>query len=65
MQNIICTNVSFQVTEEDLAVGRLYPPLSDIRNISVKIATKLAEEAYEDGTAATYPEPKDGGLHPF
>merc|ERR1711902_64382 len=47
------------VTDEDLAVGRLYPPLSDIRNISVKIATKLAEEAYEDGTASTYPEPKD------
>jgi len=47
------------VTDDDLAVGRLYPPLSDIRNISVKIATKLAEEAYEDGTASTYPEPKD------
>jgi len=47
------------VTDADLAVGRLYPPLSDIRKISLKIAVKIAEEAYEDGTASTYPEPKD------
>jgi len=46
------------VTADDLSVGRLYPPLRDIREISVKIATKIAEEAYEDGTASTYPEPK-------
>lgn len=47
------------VTEADLSVGRLYPPLSDIRKISVKIATKIAEEAYEEGSASTYPEPKN------
>merc|ERR1712002_1294046 len=47
------------VTETDLAVGRLYPPLEDIREISVKIAKKVAEEAYESGTASTYPEPED------
>jgi len=47
------------VTEEDLAVGRLYPPLSNIQNISVKIATKVATEAYQSGTASTYPEPED------
>jgi len=47
------------VTEKDLEVGRLYPPLQNIREISLKIATKIAEEAYEDGTASTYPEPKD------
>lgn len=47
------------VTDEDLAVGRLYPPLSEIREISVKIAVKIAEEAYEEGSASTYPEPKD------
>merc|ERR1719244_2252187 len=46
-------------TAEDLAVGRLYPPLSDIRDISVKMATKIVTEAYEDGTASTYPEPQD------
>merc|ERR1719249_50064 len=47
------------VTEEDLSVGRLYPPLANIREISVKIAKKVAEEAYESGTASTYPEPED------
>jgi len=43
----------------DLEVGRLYPPLNKIREISVKIAARVAEEAYADGTASTYPEPKD------
>ena len=31
------------VTSDDLAVGRLYPPLDNIREISVKIATKARE----------------------
>eukprot|EP00092_Neocalanus_flemingeri_P002374 GFUD01002539.1.p1 GENE.GFUD01002539.1~~GFUD01002539.1.p1 ORF type:complete len:629 (+),score=206.98 GFUD01002539.1:180-2066(+) len=47
------------VTEDDLAVGRLYPPLDNIREISVQIAKKVAEEAYQSGTASTYPEPED------
>merc|ERR1711874_181223 len=47
------------VQDSDLAVGRLYPPLSALREISVKIATKVAIEAYKSGTASTYPEPKD------
>jgi len=47
------------VTEEDLAVGRLYPPLQNIREISLKIATRVATEAYAAGTASTYPEPED------
>ena len=46
------------VTEEDLALGRMYPPLSKIKEISIKIATKVAEEAYKEGMASTYPEPK-------
>ena len=46
------------VTEDDLAVGRLYPPLDNIREISVQIAKKVAEEAYQTGTASTYPEPE-------
>jgi len=50
------------VTEDDLAVGRLYPPLSSLREISVKIATKVATEAYKSGTASTYPEPEDKEL---
>ena len=50
------------VTQADLDVGRLYPPLKDLREISVKIATKVAEEAYNSGTASTYPEPEDKEL---
>jgi len=47
------------VTDADLGVGRLYPPLKDLREISIKIAVKVAEEAYKSGTASTYPEPED------
>ena len=50
--------LSDMVTEKDLSVGRLYPPLGDIREISVKIATKVAMEAYQENTASTYPEPE-------
>ena len=42
------------VTEEDLSLGRMYPPLSKIKNVSIKIATKVAEEAYKEGMASTY-----------
>merc|ERR1712227_980666 len=51
--------LSEMVTDEDLKVGRLYPPLDNIREISVKIASKVAYEAYQDNTASTYPEPQD------
>jgi len=47
------------VSKDDLEVGRLYPPLSSVREISINIATKVAEEAYKEGTASTYPKPKD------
>merc|ERR1712038_1793304 len=47
------------VSDSDYAVGRLYPPLSEIRDCSVKIAKRIAEEAYADKTASTYPEPED------
>jgi len=51
--------LSDMVTDSDLSVGRLYPPLGNIREISVKIATKVATEAYQESTASTYPEPED------
>jgi len=47
------------VQDSDIAVGRLYPPLSALREISVKIATKVAIEAYKTGSASTYPEPEN------
>jgi malate dehydrogenase (oxaloacetate-decarboxylating)(NADP+) len=37
------------VSEEDLKLGRLYPPLGDIKEVSLKIAAKIVEEAYKNG----------------
>lgn len=37
------------VTENDLANGSIYPPLEDIMNVSVKVATKIVEYAYVNG----------------
>merc|ERR1712212_571563 len=47
------------VGEEDIAVGRLYPHLTKVREISIKIAVKVASEAYREGLASTYPEPEN------
>ncbi|KAM8846601.1 NADP-dependent malic enzyme [Synchiropus picturatus] len=47
------------VTEKDLAEGRLYPPLSSIREVSVKLAVKIVEYAYEHKLATLHPEPVD------
>lgn len=38
-----------QVTESDLERGRVYPPLSRIRQVSALIARDVAKMAYEDG----------------
>lgn len=47
------------VTDKDLEVGRMYPPLSSIKECSLKIAIKIAEDGYKDGTATTYPKPQN------
>ncbi|XP_043116877.1 NADP-dependent malic enzyme isoform X2 [Puntigrus tetrazona] len=47
------------VTEKDLAEGRLYPPLSSIREVSIKLAVKIVEYAYKIKMATLYPEPHD------
>lgn len=38
-----------QVTEDDLAMGRIYPPLTRIREVSASVATAVAEIAYARG----------------
>ena len=40
-----------QVSESDLAVGRVYPSLQRIREVSAAIAVAVAEEAYEQKLA--------------
>ncbi|KAM6324536.1 NADP-dependent malic enzyme [Aegotheles albertisi] len=51
--------IAQQVSEENLQEGRLYPPLVTIQQVSLKIAVKIAEEAYRNNSASTYPQPKD------
>jgi malate dehydrogenase (oxaloacetate-decarboxylating)(NADP+) len=46
------------VQSEDLAQGRVYPPLTKIREVSLKIATAVAECAYAAGLARA-PRPDD------
>uniref|UniRef100_A0A8C1MIV8 Malic enzyme n=1 Tax=Cyprinus carpio TaxID=7962 RepID=A0A8C1MIV8_CYPCA len=52
-------------SRENLAEGRLYPPLKTIREVSFKIAVKqrikhsIVDHAYKQGIASWYPEPKD------
>jgi len=39
------------VSEEDLAHGAIYPPLGNIRSVSLEIAVAVAEQAYAEGVA--------------
>uniref|UniRef100_A0A7N6FKG1 Malic enzyme n=1 Tax=Anabas testudineus TaxID=64144 RepID=A0A7N6FKG1_ANATE len=48
-----------QLTDKELEEGRLYPPLSNIREVSVQMAVKLVEYVYAKGMAFRYPEPMD------
>ena len=47
-----------QVLEEDFMLGRIYPSLSRIREVSVNIALAVAKVAYGRGLTAM-PEPRD------
>ncbi|KAK5609391.1 NADP-dependent malic enzyme, mitochondrial [Crenichthys baileyi] len=51
------------VTEKDLAEGRLYPPLSSIREVSHKLAAKIMDYAYDHKMATLHPEPSDKEAH--
>ncbi|KAJ7396903.1 NADP-dependent malic enzyme [Pitangus sulphuratus] len=51
--------IAQEVSEENLQEGRLYPPLVTIQDVSLKIAVRIAEEAYRNNNASTYPQPKD------
>jgi malate dehydrogenase (oxaloacetate-decarboxylating)(NADP+) len=47
-----------ELSETDLDEGRIYPPLTRIREVSVRIAMAVATVAYNHGLAAT-PQPAD------
>jgi malate dehydrogenase (oxaloacetate-decarboxylating)(NADP+) len=47
------------VTEEDMSVGRIYPPLKDIREVSTQLAASICQYAYDNGMATAYPEPEN------
>ncbi|KAF4793232.1 NADP-dependent malic enzyme, mitochondrial [Turdus rufiventris] len=55
----ITQTIAAEVTEQNLAEGRLYPPLANIREVSLKIAVKIVDWAYKQGLASWYPEPAD------
>lgn len=48
-----------QVTDEQLASGSIYPPLSNIREVSQNLAVKVIEHAYKMDLATVIPEPAD------
>ncbi|XP_068107457.1 NAD-dependent malic enzyme, mitochondrial isoform X2 [Hyperolius riggenbachi] len=48
-----------QLTDDELEQGRLYPPLSNIREVSICIAIRVMEFVYRNGMAFQYPEPLD------
>ncbi|MEE8429374.1 MAG: oxaloacetate-decarboxylating malate dehydrogenase, partial [Gammaproteobacteria bacterium] len=50
---IAAKTLAATVREEDLEYGTLYPPLSQIRDVSLSIATAVAEKAYDEGIART------------
>jgi malate dehydrogenase (oxaloacetate-decarboxylating)(NADP+) len=50
--------LTHDVSDDDLAIGCIFPPLSRIRETSLQIATAVAAVAYEQGLA-TVPEPED------
>ncbi|VTJ85755.1 Hypothetical predicted protein [Marmota monax] len=51
--------IAQEVSEQHLSQGRLYPPLSTIRDVSLRIAIKVLDYAYKHNLASCYPEPEN------
>jgi malate dehydrogenase (oxaloacetate-decarboxylating)(NADP+) len=51
-----------EVSDSDLAEGRVYPPLHKIRDVSLAIAVTIAQVAYAQGLASA-PKPEDLRAH--
>ena len=44
-------SLAAQVTADDLAQGSLYPPLAQVRDVSLQLAVAVAEVAFRQGHA--------------
>lgn len=47
------------MSDLDLEEGRVYPPLANILQVSIKMATQVGGFAYRENMALVYPEPMD------
>ncbi|XP_061107802.1 NADP-dependent malic enzyme isoform X2 [Conger conger] len=56
---ISAETIASLVTDQDLAEGRLYPPLRSIQEVSLRLAVKIVKYAYVHNIAVLTPEPKD------
>ncbi|MCP9262174.1 Malic enzyme [Dirofilaria immitis] len=56
---IAAHEIANSVTDKDFKLGRLYPRISRIREISVRIAIAIGEHAYKTGMACLYPKPSN------
>lgn len=52
-------SLASQITKENLAEGRVYPALSEIRKVSLKLAEDVVAFAYSKNLAHRYPQPKN------
>ena len=48
-----------QVSDQNIEEGRIYPPLSSIQDVSLKIAAKTAQYFYAESLATVQPEPEN------
>lgn len=56
---VAATALADQVKAEHVSQGCVYPPLSNIRNVSARIAAAVASSHYETGVATIYPKAND------
>ena len=47
------------VSREQFEEGRLYPPLTEVREVSIKIAAGVIDYAYRHNLASRWPEPEN------
>lgn len=60
---VAARTLASQVSQEQLDVGCLYPPLEEIRAVSLNIAAAVAENIYKRGDADLTPRPGDLKAH--